>query len=145
MLNAEQHQRTSIYQSYCVFAVLFSKKIATTQNIASTEIDYQFLGTVIYYRGRGGWAGANGVGVIPFCAPENGGLHKIVQPFRLNLTRYLCSEYNGHDWLQTCRYKIREFWGLFAKIRDKSVVEFPSYWHFLSKNAVLIICRYIES
>ena len=23
----------------------------------------------------GGWAGANGVGVIPFCAPENGGLH----------------------------------------------------------------------
>lgn len=21
------------------------------------------------------------VGVIPFCAPENGGLHKIVQPF----------------------------------------------------------------
>ena len=31
--------------------------------------------------GVGGWAGANGVGVIPFCAPENGGLHKIVQPF----------------------------------------------------------------
>ena len=29
----------------------------------------------------GVWAGANGVGVIPFCAPENGGLHKIVQPF----------------------------------------------------------------
>ena len=29
----------------------------------------------------GGWVGANGVGVIPFCAPENGGLHKIVQPF----------------------------------------------------------------
>ena len=29
----------------------------------------------------GGWAGANGVGVIPFCAPENGWLHKIVQPF----------------------------------------------------------------
>ena len=27
------------------------------------------------------WAGANRVGVIPFCAPENGGLHKIVQPF----------------------------------------------------------------
>ena len=47
--------------------------------------------------GGGGWAGANGVGVIPCCAPENGGLHKIVQPFRLNLTRYLCSEYNGHD------------------------------------------------
>ena len=30
--------------------------------------------------GRGG-AGANGVGVIPFCAPENRGLHKIVQPY----------------------------------------------------------------
>ena len=23
------------------------------------------------------WAGANGVGVIPFCVPENRGLHKI--------------------------------------------------------------------
>ena len=23
----------------------------------------------------------NGVGVISFCAPENGGLHKILQPF----------------------------------------------------------------
>lgn len=35
-----------------------------------------------FIRGRGeGWAGANEVGVIPFCAPENGGLHKIVQPF----------------------------------------------------------------
>ena len=31
--------------------------------------------------GGGGGAGANGVGVIPFCAPKNGGLHKIVQPF----------------------------------------------------------------
>ena len=38
-------------------------------------------GPVIYQRGRGGWVGANGVGVIPFCAPENVGLHKIVQPF----------------------------------------------------------------
>ena len=47
--------------------------------------------------GGGGWAGANGVGVIPFCAPENGGLRRIVQPFRLNLTRYLCSEFNGLD------------------------------------------------
>ena len=28
----------------------------------------------------GGGAGTNGVGVIPFCAPENRGLHKIVQP-----------------------------------------------------------------
>ena len=36
---------------------------------------------------RGGWGGgglwavANGVGVVPFCAPENRGLHKIVQPY----------------------------------------------------------------
>ena len=28
-----------------------------------------------------GLAGANGVGVIPLCAPENGELHKIAQPF----------------------------------------------------------------
>ena len=27
------------------------------------------------------WAVANGVGVVPFCAPENRGLHKIVQPY----------------------------------------------------------------
>ena len=34
-------------------------------------------------RGGGGglWAVANGVGVVPFCAPENRGLHKIVQPY----------------------------------------------------------------
>ena len=31
--------------------------------------------------GRGLWAVANGVGVVPFCAPENRGLHKIVQPY----------------------------------------------------------------
>ena len=37
-----------------------------------------------FIRGGGGgglWAGANGVGVAPFCAPENRGLHKIVQPY----------------------------------------------------------------
>ena len=35
------------------------------------------------WRGGGGglWAVANGVGVVPFCAPENRGLHKIVQPY----------------------------------------------------------------
>ena len=35
-------------------------------------------------RGGGGgglWAVASGVGVVPFCAPENRGLHKIVQPY----------------------------------------------------------------
>ena len=31
--------------------------------------------------GGGLWAVANGVGVVPFCAPENRGLHKIVQPY----------------------------------------------------------------
>ena len=30
---------------------------------------------------RGRWAGANGVEATPFCAPENKGLHKILQPF----------------------------------------------------------------
>ena len=30
-------------KSYCIFAVLFSKKILTKQNVASTEITYQFL------------------------------------------------------------------------------------------------------
>ena len=39
---------------------------------------------------RGGWAIANGVGVIPFCAPENRGLHKIVQPF-LRRHVFLCT------------------------------------------------------
>ena len=34
---------TSIYQSYCIFALLFSKKISTKQDIASTEISSQFL------------------------------------------------------------------------------------------------------
>ncbi|MCO0615674.1 hypothetical protein M8756_20680 [Lutimaribacter sp. EGI FJ00015] len=43
MLNAGQTERTSIYQSYCVLAFLFLKKISTKQNIASTEIAYQFL------------------------------------------------------------------------------------------------------
>ena len=39
-----QDERTSIYQSYCVFAILFSKKkkkISAKQDIASTEISYQ--------------------------------------------------------------------------------------------------------
>ena len=30
---------------------------------------------------RGGCPGANGERVIPFCVPENEGLHKILQPF----------------------------------------------------------------
>ena len=39
-----QDERTSIYKSYRVFALLFSKKISTERYIVSTEISYQFLG-----------------------------------------------------------------------------------------------------
>ena len=77
MLNAEQHQRTSVYQSYCVFAVLFSKKIATTQNIASTEIDYRFLGTVIYYGGGGVGLVQMGWGSFLFVHLKMGGCIKL--------------------------------------------------------------------
>ena len=41
---------------------------------------------------RGRWAGANGVEATPFCAPENKGLHKILQPFlRGHVHVFLCS------------------------------------------------------
>ena len=52
---------------------------------------------------------------------------------RLNLTSYLCSEFYGHDRLQTCRHKTRELWGSFAEVREKSVLGFRSCWHFLWK------------
>ena len=42
-MNAGQDWRTSIYQSYCVFAPFFSNKNSAKQDIASTEIAYQFL------------------------------------------------------------------------------------------------------
>ena len=42
------------------------------------------------------------------------------------LTCYLCSEFYVHDWLQSCRYKIRELWGLFAEVREKSVLAWVS-------------------
>ena len=38
---------------------------------------------------EGGWAGANGLEVIPFCAPENWGLHIILPPF-LRGSVFLC-------------------------------------------------------
>ena len=41
---------------------------------------------------------------------------------------YLCSEFYGLDWLQTCR---RELWGLCAEIREKSVLGFWNYWHLV--------------
>ena len=42
MLNAGHDKITSIYQSYCVFSLLFSQKISTKHDITSTEICYQF-------------------------------------------------------------------------------------------------------
>ena len=44
--------------------------------------------------------------------------------FKVNLTSYLCSVFYVHDWLQTCGYKTRELWGLFAEVREKSVLGF---------------------
>ena len=41
MLNAGQDKITSIYQSYCVFSLLFSQKISTKRDITCTEISYQ--------------------------------------------------------------------------------------------------------
>ena len=41
-VECKQDERTSIYQSYYVFALLFWKKISTKQDTASTEISYQF-------------------------------------------------------------------------------------------------------
>ena len=61
----------------------------------------------------------------------------------LNLTSILHSEFYGHDCLQTCRCQTRELWGLFAEVREKSVVGFRSYLHF-RKNAVLNIWRYLK-
>ena len=61
----------------------------------------------------------------------------------LNLTGNLCSEFYDHDWLQTCRYKTRVLWRLFAEVREKSVLWFWNYWHFLQKWG-LNICRYLK-
>ena len=46
---------------------------------------------------------------------------------------FVCSEFYSHDWLQTCRYKTRELWSLFAEVREKSILGFWSYCHFLQK------------
>ena len=43
------------------------------------------------------------------------------------LTSYLCSKFYGHDCLQTCRYKTRELGGLFAEVREKSVLGLRDY------------------
>ena len=43
--------------------------------------DVECLGTGHLLEGLS-WCKWDGVGVIPFCAPKNGGLHNILQPFR---------------------------------------------------------------
>ena len=57
----------------------------------------------------------------------------LVLHVRLNFTTYSCSEFYGQDWLQTYRYETRQLWGLFAEVREKSVLRFWYYWHFLWK------------
>ena len=42
MLNSGQDWIPSIYQSYCVFSLLFSQKIPTKHDITATEISHQF-------------------------------------------------------------------------------------------------------
>ena len=39
---------------------------------------------------------------------------------------------------------VRELWGLFSEVREKSVVGFRTYLHFFRKNEVLNICRYLK-
>ena len=48
----KQDKITSIYQSYCVFSLLFSQKISTKHDITSTEISYQFLALKVPVLGR---------------------------------------------------------------------------------------------
>ena len=61
---------------------------------------------------------------------------------RLNLTSYLCSDFYGHDWFQTCRYKTRELWGLFAE--EKILSYGFEIIDIFCKNAVLNICQYLN-
>ena len=61
---------------------------------------------------------------------------------RLNLTSYLCSDFYGHDWFQTCRYKTRGLWGLFAE--EKILSYGFEIIDIFCKNAVLNICRYLN-
>ena len=51
----------------------------------------------------------------------------------LNLTSILCSEFYDHDFLQTCRCKTRELWGLFPEVRGKSIAGFRSCLNFSQK------------
>ena len=61
----------------------------------------------------------------------------------VSVTSYLCSEFCGHDWPQTCRYKTRELWGLFAEVRENLSQGFEIIDIFC-KNAVLNIYRYLK-
>ena len=51
------------------------------QNIVGCLLKKRLRAGHLLEVGGGGWASANGEGVIPFCVPENEGLHKILQPF----------------------------------------------------------------
>ena len=55
----------------------------------------------------------------------------------------MCSEFYGHDWLQTCRYKARELWGLFAEVRENLSSGFEAIDSFC-KNVVLNVFRYLK-
>ena len=46
-------------------------------------------------------------------------LHFKVNKFDQQLVQRV--QFYRHDWLPICRYKTREFWGLFAEVREKSV------------------------
>ena len=60
-----------------------------------------------------------------------------------NLIRHLYRQFYGQDWLQSCSYKTRVLWGLFAEVREKSVLGFEVIV-ILCKNVVLNICRYLK-
>ena len=95
-------QVTTTVQSFILKWLCMSLKFQLSKKISSLNLnrlnlirlldvrevrDRLFIkGVCVYvcvWEGRGGssGAGANRVGVIPFCAIENEGLHKILQPF----------------------------------------------------------------
>ena len=51
---------------------------------------------------------------------------------------------DGHDWLQTFKYKTRELWGLFAEVRKKNLSWDFEVIYIFRKIAVLNICRYLR-
>ena len=78
----------------------------------------------------------------------------VIQTFRKHpkSSKFVCIKV-GRSYLYLCwlcfwfaffRMKdSTDFWGLFAKVREKSVEGFRSYFHFC-KNEVLNVCRYLK-